>query len=212
MPAKDRMLMQRMVTSNGCWEWTGRRVRGYGQVGLDGKQLPAHRAAYLLWRGPIPDGHDLHHLCHNRPCFNPWHVEPVPERKHLPIYHRLTHCAKGHEFTDDNIRMTPKGRVCRTCQNEYQRNWRASHPEIMAERRKAEAEARANKPPKPLKTHCVRGHPLSGDNLYLHPGGQRVCRQCSKDAGLRYKAKDRERWLKMRSEAYQRRKSKSQPR
>lgn len=62
-----------------CWEWTGAKVeKGYGLFTIsDGNSIRAHRFAYLQMIGEIPDGLVLDHLCRNRGCVNPWHLEPV---------------------------------------------------------------------------------------------------------------------------------------
>lgn len=62
-----------------CWIWTGSRNRqGYGQLGVNGKYVRAHRWAYEQLRAPIdPDWLHIDHLCSNPPCVNPWHMEPV---------------------------------------------------------------------------------------------------------------------------------------
>lgn len=63
---------------NGCWEYMGTRMpRGYGQIGKGGKgtgNFYAHRAAWMCWRGPIPEGMDVCHKCDNPPCCNPDHL------------------------------------------------------------------------------------------------------------------------------------------
>jgi hypothetical protein len=65
------------VQSNGCWTWNGQRIRSdYGRIiALGGKAKFAHRAAYEVWVGPIPDGKILRHKCDNPPCINPEHLD-----------------------------------------------------------------------------------------------------------------------------------------
>ncbi|MBA2707160.1 MAG: HNH endonuclease [Gemmatimonadaceae bacterium] len=71
-----------------CWEWAGSRaVNGYGHFQHKGKTKSAHRALYEQLVGPIPDGHHLHHLCENRLCINPDHLEPVPKEDHKRKFH-----------------------------------------------------------------------------------------------------------------------------
>src|SRR5213593_4533327 len=61
-----------------CWRWTGSQRRGgYGRVRIGGRDFVAHRVAYELTIGPIPDGLQLDHLCRNRLCVRPAHLEPV---------------------------------------------------------------------------------------------------------------------------------------
>lgn len=72
------------VVSEGCWEWTGAKTSdGYGIIGEGGKHsgnLYAHRVAWEKWRGPIPEGAEVDHLCYNTSCINPDHLEPVTPR------------------------------------------------------------------------------------------------------------------------------------
>lgn len=70
------------VTDAGCWEWKGEKNRnGYGRVWIDGKRLMVHRVVYELLVEPIQEGLVLDHLCRNRPCCNPEHMDPVTVRE-----------------------------------------------------------------------------------------------------------------------------------
>lgn len=79
---EDRFLA-RIVKSDGCWEYDGYRYNGYGKFGISpGKTVLAHRFAYEIWVGPIPGGMVLHHLCENKACVRPDHLEPQPKGAH----------------------------------------------------------------------------------------------------------------------------------
>jgi hypothetical protein len=107
-----------------CWEWTGTRSRGYGNIWWRGKVLRAHRAAYELLRGAIPSGLTIDHLCRNHSCVNPEHLEAVTHEANVlrglspsAIHARKTHCIHGHPFDEANTYRTAKGwRFCKTCQ------------------------------------------------------------------------------------------------
>ena len=122
----EEKIWTRIVTVDDCWEWTGDTdVRGYGRVMAGGKRILAHRAAYELFVGPVPKGTELDHLCRNRRCVKPDHLEAVPHRLNVlrgvgPVaeHAKQTHCLRGHPLSGDNLRFIPRRggeRVCKAC-------------------------------------------------------------------------------------------------
>jgi hypothetical protein len=103
-----------------CWQWDGGiGSSGYGTFHVDTKHTTmAHRMAYILSRGPIPDGLNIDHLCKNILCVNPWHLEPVTQKENLRrgLNGDKTHCLRGHPFDTANTYVSKKGhRTCRAC-------------------------------------------------------------------------------------------------
>jgi hypothetical protein len=108
-----------------CWIWTATRKHGsheYGEFTVGGIRYVAHRFAFEIAKGPIPDGHYLDHLCRNPPCVNPAHLEPVTPRENVlrGLKGRMvTHCPKGHPYDDKNTIWVQGRRHCRECRKAY---------------------------------------------------------------------------------------------
>lgn len=126
----ERRLWLRVgITPSGCWEWIGSTSRGYGRIrDEDGKGWPVHRLVYTRLVGPVQEPLQLDHLCRNRACCNPEHLEPVTPRVNTLRGESLqaqnavkTHCPKGHPYEGDNllvrVNKTHRNghRCCRAC-------------------------------------------------------------------------------------------------
>lgn len=124
-----------------CWNWTGSFDKdGYGKYGSKTDWVPkSYRASRLFYeqlKEPIPQGKVLDHLCRNRKCVNPEHLEVVTNKENI---------LRGDGLASQNAK----------------------------------------------KTHCVRNHPLSGNNLLLHDGHRR-CKTCQRENEKRAYARRKE--------------------
>ena len=107
--------------------------QGYGVRKVRGKRQRVHRLMWQKYRGEIESGKELHHLCGNKRCCNPEHLELVTRKEHVAktpsnvvwLNKGKTHCAHGHEFTPENTYLRTDGsRQCRICINLSMRQWR----------------------------------------------------------------------------------------
>lgn len=119
----------------GCWEWQGATDNGYGRTRWQGKKSYAHRVVYEHFRGIVPAGLHIDHLCRNRRCANPWHLEPVSRKENIlrgdgptALNARRTHCKNGHPLTGQHLFVTSEGRRrCHPGWLESMRLWREAN-------------------------------------------------------------------------------------
>lgn len=112
----------RFYNGSPCWEWTGckSRTTGYGQFKTDArrgaKKSSPHRFAWEFFYSAIPEGYEVDHLCKNRSCVSPFHLEAVTLQENRKRRNEaMTHCKRGHEFTPENTLNSDTKRKCRAC-------------------------------------------------------------------------------------------------
>lgn len=120
------------IDSNGCWNWN-RFVdhNGYGSFRIKGNTRTAHRVIWELLRGKVPEGLVLDHLCRNRKCVNPEHLEVVTQRENCMrgLIGGKTHCKNGHLFDEENTLISQgekqyTRRNCKSCDRIRKRAYR----------------------------------------------------------------------------------------
>lgn len=101
MDKNTNRFLAKVNDTGDCWEWQASiSPDGYGYFFLNGKLRQAHRASYELFVGPIPPGLHIDHLCTNRKCVNPQHLEPVTQKENnARTVARITHCPAGHDYS-----------------------------------------------------------------------------------------------------------------
>jgi hypothetical protein len=122
------------IADNGCWLWTGGCIpSGYAHFWLNGKTIKAYHFSLEYFRGQIiPDGLEPDHLCRNKSCVNPWHLELVTPQINSQRggagdnQLRKTHCPQGHPYDDENTYHRPDRpqRNCKICKREADKRWR----------------------------------------------------------------------------------------
>lgn len=170
--AKLYIIQRVRVDGGGCWTWTRKdNGMGYGRAVVGARHCRAHVLAYEAFVGPVPDGLELDHLCRNRTCVNPRHLEPVTHRENVlrgecfaAVNARKTHCPQGHPYAGDNLYIEGHSRRCRKC---------------------SRARGKDRVRPRSFggnahKTHCPAGHEYSAENTYTDSANKRHCRACKR--------------------------------
>ncbi len=128
-------LAHRGAIDGDCWVWmASKNQKGYGRMVItdsDGKRTKVvHRVIYEHINGPLPKGLEIDHLCKNRACFNPSHIEAVTHKENCrrgnvgAHFGNKTHCPSGHPYSGDNLYISLKGsRSCRECTRTKSREW-----------------------------------------------------------------------------------------
>lgn len=139
-PAPIRERFERFIEreEGGCWLWQGTRIpSGYGYFTVSsGVKRTAQRVSWELFRGPIPDGMHIDHLCRNRGCVNPDHLEPVTPNENwrrgfspTAVNKQKAVCQNGHPLDEANTYVDARGyRRCRICTRVHRRTQTSALP------------------------------------------------------------------------------------
>ncbi len=122
-------------TGAGCWIWRGQTTNGYGRFSVGQRNFYAHRFSFEFFNGPIPDGYEVDHLCMERRCVRPFHLEAVTAHENnmrsdsrAAQNARRKHCLHGHPLSGDNLSIVVSAGVrrrrCRECARTRTREWK----------------------------------------------------------------------------------------
>lgn len=133
----DRFMDKFVMLPDGCWEWKAALMFGYGIFCVKNGGTRAHRYSYELFKSEIPKGLQIDHLCRNKACINPEHLEAVTGRENTQRHHNLrTHCKNGHEVNQKNTYFAPYKhgfqRICRPCRSTLNKARWLRHKEKIA--------------------------------------------------------------------------------
>lgn len=173
---------------DGHWMWNGpvnstKPGRDYGRLfdSDTGRSVLAHRYSFELHKGPIPNGKEPDHTCRIPRCVCPDHLEDVTHRTNVrrgespaAKHARKEHCGCGRPYDITIVTKNRRRRACSECRNRHGREWYAAN----------RGTGMGTGSHQRAKTHCPKGHPYSGVNLYVPPGrpAGRGCKECRRTA------------------------------
>lgn len=126
----------RVNAITGCFEWIGGKRHKYAKIRFNGRSVGVHRLMLACLYGELPKCIEASHLCHNPPCFNPYHLEPATHRENIrqKLSVASTICKWGHEYTPENTNYTKTGaRICKQCGKDKFYEWRKENRDRMNE-------------------------------------------------------------------------------
>jgi len=165
MSGKENFRNGYKILPNGCWQWIRFTSKvGYGRITVNKKSYLVHQYSYVIHNGTIPKGHYIHHLCHNKSCVNPKHLQAVTAKQHFvkhgsgiaEMHRKITHCPAGHKYTKESTGYN--NGTCRYCK-------------ICVRKRDSIRQ-------KAKKTCCVNGHKYTPETVRYKADGRRVCKIC----------------------------------
>lgn len=215
IPLLDRSTIDRFWSKvdrsaeGGCWLWTaGTTVAGYSQFSIgsrtDGsaRTVKGHRVSYTLCVGPVPSSLTIDHLCGNRRCVNPDHLEPVTITENVARARKRDYCLRGHERTPDNLDTGGACLLCKrdkfrdgdgltkrdkTCKNGHVRaevGWYETPTTKVcaacwADMKQRGYDSRRQRTGmKDMSVECRNGHRRDVFGWYTTKGGRRECAEC----------------------------------
>jgi len=111
----ERLALETVIAATGCWEWQGLTRGSYGRITFQNIKLTTHVASWELVYGPVPEGLELDHLCENKICLNPDHLEAVTHAENIRRalegnFQEV--CKRGHKRIPENLY---RGIDCKLC-------------------------------------------------------------------------------------------------
>lgn len=115
----EQRFFAKVIKTPKCWAWIGAKgSNGYGQMQMGPRKQQAHRIAYELFVGPIPEGLTIDHICRFKDCVNPSHLRTMTMLENVMdgcVNAKKDHCPQGHKYDEANTIHYRTFRYCREC-------------------------------------------------------------------------------------------------